>query len=735
MGIRITWASLDDPSVAGYHLYKSNVAIPDTARGDSLYWVPVIENASTGGYVSDIFGEPFIPQPLVPGTITVDNLFPVAIGEEYFYRVTAVDVDGDESRLSGETQVTITQFQITQLQTTSAGVGDFVTINGERFGQYSPDTDAVTFPGVEWVDASGFQPVEIPAVIDSWTPTQIIAVVPPGATTGQPRVSISGASQPTPETFINSDPYITEIAPISGNVQTQLFVRGANFGASLDSTHFVVLGGVDITEPNQYAAYSDTEIELNPPYTGAFGRLDLLVSSNGSNSNSGAFTLQNLPPTARLTPSATVALAPATITLDASATTDPEHALDVLVFDYDWEGDGVYDVLDAGPTPPIHRYNTPGDYLPTVRVTDPEGATDAASAPLTIVNQTNLTDNGSPGPGNYYESDGELQLDFRLAGGLGPYTIDWILRDSTGILPDTRIAQDSVDNAGAYNHRFTIDSSTGTPEEDSNKLPLGAWLITVSVTDSTTVNDPDSSITLPTTTGTYNIYRYRAVVVQDIEGDPGGTVAQSIYDMLLSKGYDLPPTPLASDSIDISNLLDTMVVVWAADGPHGTVTPFEWLGLFDTTLMRTYLDLGGNLVVLGPASLASPTPFPADNDFNADYQPFIEVIPVLAVPDVTIYPQDFTSIHTTLVSSLVYTGAYGKTVDSGLYPNALNQMVDTAEPGPGEGAIAAIRPSPSAGGGNLYFGQFTFANITSFDPSGVVAADLLDNIAAGTITY
>ena len=83
----------------------------------------------------------------------------------------------------------------------------------------------------------------------------------------------------------------------------------------------------------------------------------------------------NLPPSAELTSSPSLGLAPVTVSFDASGATDP----DGTIARYDWVfGDGTL-LPNGGPTP-SHSYTSAGEYTATVTVFDDDGATNSASS-------------------------------------------------------------------------------------------------------------------------------------------------------------------------------------------------------------------------------------------------------------------------------------------------------------------------------------------------------------------
>lgn len=250
-GVSVFWPYVPDALVAGYHVYHNDEPIPDSARGDSSLW-------------AEVHGSPLIAVPGgSPEFVRVDLLFPIAIGETWYFRVAAVDAGGSESYLSAEVSVAIATHVVTAIDPTSAAVSFNVGISGERFGVYDTQTDRVFFPGVQWQGGIGFVPAQLAGTIANWyhqEPAHITAVVPLGATTGQLDVNVDGVSALSPQVFTNSDPYLTDIAPLFGSPRGFVTLRGANFGDAFDATHGVVLGGTQLTGVNDYGSYSDTEI-------------------------------------------------------------------------------------------------------------------------------------------------------------------------------------------------------------------------------------------------------------------------------------------------------------------------------------------------------------------------------------------------------------------------------------------------------------------------------------------
>jgi len=87
-------------------------------------------------------------------------------------------------------------------------------------------------------------------------------------------------------------------------------------------------------------------------------------------------------PEASFTESVHVAPVGASITFDPSDSFDPDGT--IVQYEWDWDGDGVYDEVYTVPDVVEHAYSFPGIYLVTLRVTDNDGLTGNATEEKTI---------------------------------------------------------------------------------------------------------------------------------------------------------------------------------------------------------------------------------------------------------------------------------------------------------------------------------------------------------------
>lgn len=73
---------------------------------------------------------------------------------------------------------------------------------------------------------------------------------------------------------------------------------------------------------------------------------------------------------------------------------DPSDSYDdvdaIVLYEWDWTSDGIYDTTTFAPTVVTHSFNAPGTYTVTLRVTDAAGNTDTASDTKTITEELNV---------------------------------------------------------------------------------------------------------------------------------------------------------------------------------------------------------------------------------------------------------------------------------------------------------------------------------------------------------
>jgi hypothetical protein len=166
---------------------------------------------------------------------------------------------------------------ITGISPASDTIGGSVTISGQNF---SADTagETVRFNGT-------------PALITAATASQLIALVPPGATTGNIIVIVDGVSGSSPSTFtvtgggVGPVPTITNFTPQTDTIGARITISGTNF-SSTPQNDTVKFNGVVA----QVISASWSQLTVIVPTNALSGKISVTVGSQTATS-SASFTL------------------------------------------------------------------------------------------------------------------------------------------------------------------------------------------------------------------------------------------------------------------------------------------------------------------------------------------------------------------------------------------------------------------------------------------------------------
>ncbi len=157
---------------------------------------------------------------------------------------------------------------ILSLQPSSGSAGTVLTITGSTFG---------TTPGIVSFPYVG-------AAVNSWSDTQIVVTVPPGATTGnvtvQPQTGLSAGAP-----FSVTTPAVGLLSPYSGAPGAVVTIFGSGFGATQGSSSTVTFNGTLATT----SSWSDTQIVATVPDAATTGQV--VVTVNGQSSPVGFASL------------------------------------------------------------------------------------------------------------------------------------------------------------------------------------------------------------------------------------------------------------------------------------------------------------------------------------------------------------------------------------------------------------------------------------------------------------
>ena len=252
---------------------------------------------------------------------------------------------------------------------------------------------------------------------------------------------------------------------------------------------------------------------------------------------------------------------PLDVNFDASASTDPDVGDSIVLYEWDFEGDGTFD-MDTGSVPTVsYTYSSLGNFDPVVRVTDTFGVTDTAS--LTESGGTVIDLNAPP--------VADIQAD-TLTGDL-PLLVNFDASGSSDFDGTVDMYEWDLDGDG------TFESNTGsTPTNSFTYTTDGTYDPAVRVTD----NDGGTDTASISETGGGTIST-NAVPVAAITGNP------------LSGNLPLDVDFDASGSTDSDGTIVLYEWDFDGDGSYDSNTgsvattsfTFTTAGDFDTTVRVT----------------------------------------------------------------------------------------------------------------------------------------------------
>lgn len=154
----------------------------------------------------------------------------------------------------------------------------------------------------------------------------------------------------------------------------------------LQSGHQFTLSGI------QYTVKAGDVLPQQPPSVVNNAKVTGYADVNGSGqlvqAETNFPTIILFPPVAIFTVSDNHPLVNETVTFNASSSYDPDGH--IVKYEWDWEGDGIYD-FDAGSSPiATHSYTNIGVYYPTLRVTDNDGLTNETTERIFVATPTSV---------------------------------------------------------------------------------------------------------------------------------------------------------------------------------------------------------------------------------------------------------------------------------------------------------------------------------------------------------
>jgi hypothetical protein len=264
VGIWVTWTRVE--GAVGYYLYRDDEPIPDPNPDGAID--PLLR-VNGGSQVPQEAGDP----------ISFQDIFPLVVGQTYYYRVTAVDSEGVEGYASNELTWMVHGQSVSGLDPWSGYWGDTLIISGDTFGVYDFVTDSVQFPAIGGGTVAGViaQPAD-------WTDTQITVTIPPGSVTGKVSVVINGTVAQSDDDLTILNAYIANIDPNPGFLEQNITISGGNFGAEQNAST-IFLGTQDLSPA--LSSWSDTAISLTVPADALSGAI--VITANAHSSNAAPF--------------------------------------------------------------------------------------------------------------------------------------------------------------------------------------------------------------------------------------------------------------------------------------------------------------------------------------------------------------------------------------------------------------------------------------------------------------
>ena len=127
----------------------------------------------------------------------------------------------------------------------------------------------------------------------------------------------------------------------------------------------------------------DEKTSFSPDYPGNY-KVKLTIKDAEGNTSTDTFILEvkSIEPTASFIAHRKSSSQPATFEFNAASSSDAED--DVLVYSWDFNGDGVFELEDIQQATVEHTYATTGSFKPLLKVTDPFGEDDTLTQVVTV---------------------------------------------------------------------------------------------------------------------------------------------------------------------------------------------------------------------------------------------------------------------------------------------------------------------------------------------------------------
>jgi RHS repeat-associated protein len=229
------------------------------------YWVKLVRSGSTFASYSSADGVNWV-QVGTTVTISMSENYDIGLGVISASNSTAATATFDNVSVT----IGTTPF-VTGLSPVFGNIGATVTVTGSHFGA-TQGSSTCSFNGT------------VASSITSWIDTQIVAVVPAGASTGSVSVTVNSIPSLANPTFTVVHPVINSLVPPAAQVGGQVVLNGSGFGANQVASTVSING---VSAP--VASWSDTSIMVTIESGMSSGPVTVL--EDGSVSNAAQLTL------------------------------------------------------------------------------------------------------------------------------------------------------------------------------------------------------------------------------------------------------------------------------------------------------------------------------------------------------------------------------------------------------------------------------------------------------------
>lgn len=179
---------------------------------------------------------------------------------------------------------------------------------------------------------------------------------------------------------------IEDVTPIAVNFGTDCAAYAIGTAPADDWAQHTVVDAVDINlgtgkDAGRMAfTHNFTPVPLNYYWVAPY---DADAVEGVASNSQRAPDIPGDPPVADIQADHTSGYAPLTVNFDAAGSHDPDGGA-IAIYEWDWEGDGVFDLNGGGSPLAVHEYTDEDTYEATVRVTDDDEETDTASITITV---------------------------------------------------------------------------------------------------------------------------------------------------------------------------------------------------------------------------------------------------------------------------------------------------------------------------------------------------------------